>query len=387
MLKGYRYRICPTDEQTQQIKQTIGCARKMYNYFLDEHEKCYQSGQKTPTQFACNNQIPLLKQQWPWLQNADSRALQLAVRDLFKAYDNFFHKRARHPKFKNKHRCKWSYHTDGSVLYVGKDYIRLPKLKCVKAKIHRPLPVNGKIKSATIEMTRSGKFYCTLLVETPDQQKEPSPVVYGSKVLGLDYSSPDFYVDNFNRSPKSQHWYRQKQKKLRREQKKLSRMFEAAKHDKRKVADSHNIQKQLAKGARIHEKIADRRLNFTNQLSAMIAKSYDAVVVEDINLRGMAGSLKLGKATNDNGFGEFRRQLEYKLANRGRYLIKVDRCFPSSQMCHECGCVSKITKDLSVREWTCPNCGAHLNRDQNAALNLKMEGIRILEEDMAVSVI
>lgn len=387
MLKGYKFRIFPDDKQTAVIKQTIGNCRWLYNYFLDERETFYKVGLPTPSEFDCNKQITQLKKVFPWLKLADSKAQQHAVNHLYDGYKRFFKKKARHPQAKKKSRSKWSYTTDGVALNVGKDFVVLPKLDIVKAVIHRKLPANGKIKSATVAMTRSGKFYCTMLVETPDKQKQPASIIESSKVLGLDYSSHDFYVDNFNRSPEYQHWYRAMQKKLRRNQKKLSRMLETAKRDKRLVADSHNLQKQFRKVACIHEKIANRRLNFTNQLSAMIAKSYDAVVVEDINLRGMAGSLKLGKATNDNGFGIFRQQLEYKMAERGKYFIKVDKFFPSSQTCSVCGCQSKATKDLSVREWTCPHCGAHLLRDQNAAINLKTEGIRILEQEIAVSVI
>lgn len=387
MLKGYKYRIYPNEEQIVMLSKTFGCVRFVYNHYLDLQEDGYASGKKHLSKMDCNNDCNrILKDEKPWLREVDKFAITNAIYNLDSAYQKLFHHTGRKPRHKRKHKGSDSYTTNSPTVQVVHGCIKLPKLGKVKARLHRQIPTNGKIKSATVSRTPSGKYYCSLLVETPDILPKPKSYVYSARVLGLDYSSPDFYVDNFNRSPASQHWYRRMQKKLKREQRKLSRMYEAAKASGRKLSECHNYHKQKRKVAKIQEKIARRRNNFTNQLSAAIAKQYDAVVVEDIDLHGMAGSLHLGKATNDNGFGMFRQQLDYKLADRGKYLIKADRFFPSSQTCSCCGAVHKITKDLSVREWTCPTCGAHLLRDQNAAQNLKNEGIRILQTQ-GVSVI
>ncbi|MEE8808702.1 MAG: RNA-guided endonuclease TnpB family protein [Lactimicrobium sp.] len=379
MQKGYKYRIYPNEEQIVMLSKTFGCARFVYNYYLDLQAENYASGKKHLSKIDCNNDCNrTLKEENPWLREVDKFAITNAIYHLDNAYQKLFHHTGGKPKHKKKHKGYDSYTTNSPTVQIVRGCIKLPKLGKVIARLHRQIPANGKIKSATVSRMPSGKYYCSLLVETPDAQPKPKSYVYSARVLGLDYCSPDFYVDNFNCSPASQHWYRRMQKKLKREQKKQSRMYEAAKASGRKLSECQNFHKQKRKVAKIQEKIARQRNNFTNQLSAAIAKQYDAVVVEDIDLRGMAGSLNLGKATNDNGFGMFRQQLAYKLADRGKYLIKADRFFPSSKTCSCCGAVHKITKDLSVREWRCPTCGAHHLRDQNAAQNLKNEGIRIL---------
>jgi putative transposase len=246
---------------------------------------------------------------------------------------------------------------------VRGNYIRLPKVGEVRIAKHRS-PKNGwMIKSATVERTPTGKYYISVLYEF---QKDVQPVEI-KDALGLDYSSHDFYVDSNGDRANYPRYYRKMEEKLAREQQKLSR----------KKYGSWNYLKQKKKVALIHEKIANQRRNFCHTLSAAIAKQYDAVFVEDINLRGLAGSLHLGKSTNDNGFGMFREMLNYKLAEQGKVFLKVERFFASSQICSVCGEKNPITKDLSVREWTCPHCGAHHDRDHNAANNILRRGLEL----------
>lgn len=390
MLKAFKYRIYPTDEQAVLMHKTFGCARLVYNHYLEMQENNYKAGKKHMSAFDCIKDLNRnYKPTTEWLKEPDKFALANAVFDLSDAYDRFFKGLGGHPQFKKK-RADQSYSTNrtGNNIAIGDKYVKLPKLGKVPAKVHRNIPDGSVIKRATVSETATHKFYVSVLVDTPDAVPKSIKAVHADKVIGLDYSSHDFFVDCDNNTPTSlgyayDHWYRKMQKKLAREQKKLSRMIENAKRSGRKLSECKNIQKQKTVVAKIHEKIANRRSDFTNKLSAAISKQYDAVVVEDINLRGMAGTLNFGKATSDNGFGEFRRELAYKLLWRGKYFVTVDKFFPSTQICSACGCQYegiRGVEHLDDREWVCPVCGTHHFRDQNAAINLKNEGIRILQE-------
>lgn len=254
---------------------------------------------------------------------------------------------------------------DGSVLHtveLDKNYVRLPKIGNLKIKKHRGPKKDWILKSATIERTRSGKFFVSLLFEF---EMDITPVaVTKEKSLGLDYSSSNFYVDSNGDKANAPHCFRKMEDKLARAQQKLARMEKG----------SHHYEDQLHKIQLIHEKIANQRKNFCHTLSAVIAKQWAAVFVEDINLRGMAGSLKLGKSTNDNGFSMFREMLAYKLAAQGKVFAKIDRWYPSSKACHKCGYIND-NLTLQDREWTCPCCGTHHDRDHNAAINIRDKGL------------
>ena len=259
-----------------------------------------------------------------------------------------------------------SYKTkDGSVVHtlaLGYEAIKLPKIGWVKIKKHRQPGTDWILKGATVSCTRSGKYFISLLYEFEKDIQSVVPIK--EKSLGLDYSSHDFYVDSNGEVANYPRFYRQSEEKLAKEQRKLSRM---------KVG-SKNYNEQLHKVQLLHEHIANQRKNFCHTVSAAIAKRYDVVFVEDINLRGLAGSLKLGKSTNDNGFGMFRTMLEYKLTSQGKTFAKIDKWYPSSKTCSVCGLV-KDDLTLADRSWTCSSCGTTHNRDHNAAINIRNVGL------------
>ena len=385
--RAYKYRLYPDQAQTEYFAKCFGCARFIWNKMLEDKQEYYELHHKqlymTPAMY---------KEAYPFLKEVDSLALANVQLDLNGAFRAFFEKRTGKPKFKSRKKSCASYTTNNQngTIAVTNGSIRLPKIGYVKAVIHRPIPEGSKVKSATVSRTAAGRYYCSVLCEIPEEKQELLHEVSDVKVLGLDYSSAHFYVDSTGRSADEPHWLRLQEKKLKREQKKLSRMIREnitgytggrVPVYRRPLEECRNIQKQMRKISVIHEKITNQRNDWCHKESRKIANSCEVVVLEDINLRGIAGALRLGKATNDNGFGMFRAYLKYKMEEQGKYVITADRFFPSSQMCSECGCKNPAVKDLKVRKWVCPDCGAEHDRDVNAAINLRNEGIRILRDN------
>lgn len=343
----------------------FGCCRFIYNKMLEDKIKHYElTGEILYTDPA------KYKQEYSFLKDIDSRALLGANNALKSAYKNFFEKRTSFPKFKSKKYSKQSYTTYNDLRWnairIENNHIRLPKIGFVKIKYHRPIPPEYKIKNATITKNPSGKYYVSICVEY--EYEYPAPVLNKDNSIGLDYSSPDFYADNQGKKPNYPKYFRKTEKKLAREQRKLDKM----------VYGSHNYEKQRIKVAKYHEKIVNQRRNWLHKLSYYFAENYDYVFVEDIDLRAMAGTLKLGKSTNDNGFGTFRACLEYKMKNKGKIFHKINKWFASSKTCHYCG---YIKEDLTIndREWICPNCGELIYRDWNSAINILNQGFKKLK--------
>lgn len=360
--KAYKFRLYPNKEQKILLCKTFGCVRFIYNQMLGDKIKYYEE-----TKQKLNNTPAQYKKDFEWLKEVDSLALANAQLNLQSAYNNFFRTpKIGFPKFKSKKRNKLSYTTNnqkGSVGIVdGK--LKLPKVGLVKIKQHRIIPDCQIIKSATISKTPSGKYYVSILVEYEDNI--PDIQLDKNKALGLDYASHSFYVDSQNREANYPKFYRNTQVKLAKEQRKLSLM----------KYSSSNYYKQKIIVAKIHEHISNQRKDWIHKLSTQLANEYDYICVEDINMQNMAQSLKLGKSTNDNGFGMFRVFLQYKLADRGKQLIKIDKWFPSSKMCRFCGTVNKELT-LADRIWTC-QCGQILNRDENAAINIMNVGLNMV---------
>jgi putative transposase len=352
----------PNRDQEIMFAKTFGCVRFLYNKMLSDkiahYEKTKQKLNNTPAQY---------KQEFEWLKEVDSLALANAQMNLQSAYNNFFRSsKVGFPKFKSKKRQKDTYTTNNQngTVRVADNKIRLPKVGFVKIKQHREIPDGQKIKSATISKTRSGKYFVSILVEF---EKE-APVVDLNKnnALGLDYSSHSFYVDSQGVEANYPRFYRNTLAILAKEQRKLSFM----------KYGSNNYQKQRVKVAKVQERVANQRKDWIHKLSTKLSNTYDYICVEDINMQNIAQSLKLGKSTNDNGFGMFRTILSYKLEERGKKLVKIDKWFPSSKMCRFCGCVNKNLK-LSDRVWTC-ECGNILNRDENAAINIMNVGLTMV---------
>lgn len=371
MNKAFKYRIFPNSEQEVLINKTFGCVRFVYNKMLANRKEIYE--QFKDDKEALKQQKYMLpadyKKDFAWLKEIDSLALANAQLNLQTAYKNFFRdKSIGFPKFKSKHRDKKSYTTNnqsGTIRLIDNNTIRLPKLKDMRIELHRQLPPTAAIKSATISKTPTGKYHISILVEYEINMVPVSPTL--ETVLGLDYSSKSLFVDNQANDADYPKFYRKAEEKLKKAQRKLSKRQKGSK----------NRDKQRRKVAKLHEKVANQRKDFLHKLSRQIANAYSAVAIEDLNMRGMAQCLNLAKSTNDNGFGMFKIFLAYKLAEQGKQLVVISKWFPSSKLCRFCH-NENIELTLADRTWTCSHCGAELDRDINAAINIKNEGCRML---------
>lgn len=374
MNKAIKYRLYPTTEQCIMFAKTFGCCRKIYNLMLADKISSYKISKSFGKQT-----LAMYKEKYLYLKEVDSLALANVQLDLQGALRNCFDrkrkKRNGFPKFKSAKHSRKSYTTNnqnGTVAIIDDRYLRLPKIGKVRAEIHR-LPECGlKLKSATISQDSDGKYYASVLFE---YDKDISVVPLSDNVIGLDYASDGLYVDDKGNIGSNHKYYRESHKKLAKAQRKLSRKKGSRKNETK----SNNYLKQLRKLNRIHKHITNQRLDNLHKKSTEIANQCDVVCVESLNMRNMANkSFGNGKATLDNGYGMFLNMLEYKLKDRGKYFVKVDKWYASSQICHCCGARHPEMKDLSIRIMRC-NCGLLMNRDQNSAINIKNEGLRILK--------
>lgn len=359
MNKAFKYRLYPTKEQQELFAKTFGCVRFIYNKMLSDKIGYYKE-----TKQKLNNTPAQYKKEFEWLKEVDSLALSNAQMNLQSAYNNFFRNtKVGFPKFKSKKHNKNTYTTNNQngTISINNNHIKLPKVGNVKMVYHRSIPSDYKIKSATISLTTSGKYYVAVLTEY--EPNIPTVKLDKDNSLGLDYSSHSFYVDSQGKEANYPKFYRNTQQKLAKEQRKLSHM----------KYDSKNYHKQKLRVARISEHISNQRKDWLHKLSTELSNKYDYVCVENLNMKNMSQSLKLGKSTMDNGFSMFRTFLQYKLMDRGKQFIVIDKWFPSSKMCRFCGTVNKDLK-LSDRIWTC-SCGKILNRDENAAINILNVGL------------
>lgn len=367
-VRAYKYRLYPNREQAELLHKTFGCARKVYNLLLSERLDLYRRYKDDPDELRKQklSTPAALKAEYSYLREVDSLALCNAQCNLEAAFSAFFSGRSAIPTFKKKRRARLAYTTNNvsDSIRIDSGRLRLPKVGYIKIKRHRPMPEGSVIKSVTVSCTGSGKYYASILVETTTETPYAHAI---ESVIGLDYSSKELYADSQGASPEYPHYYRKGEGKLAKEQRKLSR----------KKKFSKNWHKQKRRVAKEHEKTANRRKDFLNKLSYKLANEYDAVVVESIDMKTMSQGLRLGKSTYDNGFGMFRNMLRYKLADRGKWLIEADRYYPSSKLCSVCG-YKNAELTLSDRVWKCPSCGTILDRDVNAAVNIRDEGIRIL---------
>lgn len=376
--KAVKYRIYPTTEQKIMFSKTFGCCRKVYNLMLADKIESYKATGKfapvTPAKY---------KKDYPYLKEVDSLALANKQQDLQAAFHNTFSKSRKKkngfPKFKSAKHSRKSYTTNnqkGTVAIIDNGYIKLPKVGKVKAVIHRIPDDNWVVKSATVSQESDGKYYVSVLFEFDENENENTYIADKTNAIGLDYASDGLYVDSNGNVGTNHKYYRESQDKLAKAQRKLSRMQGSRKGEKK----SNNYWKQLRKVNKIHRRIANQRLDNLHKISTEIANQYDVVCVESLNMRSMSNKgFGNGKATMDNGYGMFLSMLEYKLSDRNKYLVKVDKWFPSSQICHCCGTLHPEMKDLSIRVMDC-DCGYHIDRDQNAALNILTEGLRLLSE-------
>ncbi len=366
MLKAYKYRLYPNNEQKVQLAKTLGSCRFVYNYYLAKKIELYEIEQKSMSKIDCNNHCnQQLKNEFVWLKEIDKFALTNAIYDLDYAYQKFFKEHAGFPKFKSKHNHNYSYTTNFTNNNIEVDFngrIKLPRLKWVKCKTHREFA--GKIKSATISQVPSGKYFVAVLVE----QLEASPLLQNDKVYAFDLGLKEFLIDtngNHIERPKALYKHEEKLKKLQRQLCKMTR-------------HSKNYKKQTKKIAKLHEKISNIRNDFSNKLSTQIINENQVIISEDLQISNMIKNHNLAKSIADVGWSDFMRKLSYKAKWYGRTYHKINTWYASSQTCSDCGTVNKKVKLLTVREWICEECGVTHQRDENAARNIHNQGLREL---------
>ena len=368
MHKAFKFRLYPTEYQKLLLAKTFGCTRMVYNHYLSVRTSFYEETGKSFSYTKCAADLVLLKKDKTFLQEVDSIALQQALRHLDTAFQNFFRdKKVGYPKFKSRKKHHFSYSTVciNNNIRLENGNITLPKIGKVRVKQHRIVPDGYTLKSVTVSQTPSGKYFVSVLYDYEQNISETE----SQNTIGLDYSMSDLFVSS---EPEIQvdeqflHHYRKSMDRLTKEQRSLS-------HRKK---GSHRYLKQRKKVALIHEKISNQRKDYLHKLSRQIANAYDLVCVEDLNMQEMSKALNFGKSVTDNSWGMFLHFLEYKLSEHGKSLVKIDRWFPSSKMCHVCGHIYEALT-LNTRKWECPVCHTLHERDRNAALNIKNEGMRI----------
>jgi len=365
VLKAIKVRLYPTPEQELGLAKSYGCARWYWNFALNACIQHYQETGKSLKLAVYKGMLPQLKKEYPWLkEDCYSSVLQCVAINLNKAYQNFFEGRAKFPRFKSKHH-KQSIQYPQSVTVVNQN-LKVPKIGEIPAIFHRE--ITGTIKTVTISKTPTNKYFASILCEVEATELKE----LGDKIIGIDLGLKNFAIvhdgESVTKYANPKHLKRH-QKNLARKQKKLSRKTQGSKS---RAESKKNV-------AKVHERIANSRQDFLHKLSRKLVNESQVIVVENLNVKGMVKNRKLSKAISDVGWGMFVNFVNYKLQQRSGKLIEIGRFFPSSKTCSCCGyLVDELP--LDIREWHCPNCHTHHDRDENAALNIRNEGIRILTE-------
>lgn len=358
--RTYKFRLYPNMEQAELLARHFGCARFVYNHFLNQRKEQYRLTGKSDNYYAQAKSLTELKKQeaTAWLKEVNAQSLQFALRSLDAAYTNFFQKMAKFPSFKSKH-TKNSFTVPQHVSIAGGRLFFHKFKEGIKCRVHRE--ITGKVGKATISKTPSGKYFVSVFTE----EEYVTPVKKSGKAVGVDMGLKDLLITSDGEIFKNNRNTKRYERKLAKAQQHLSR----------KKKGSRGFENQKLKVARIHEKIANSRADYLHKCSISLVRRYDTICIEDLNVKGMERNHRLAKSITDASWGNFVSMLTYKAEWNGKKVVKVDRYFPSSQTCNVCGYVNKQTKDLSVREWECPVCHTHHNRDVNAAINILRFGI------------
>lgn len=370
--KSYKFRIYPTDEQKELMAKTFGCCRFVYNHFLEERMTRYKETGKSPSAFDQIRELTTLKDEYPWLREVDSTALQASIQALDAAYQNFFrrvknHEKPGYPKFKSKYDNHLSYKSKSVKL--SENAVRLPKLGWIDCRVSRE--VEGRILSGTVSKNPSGEYYIALnCAEVPVEDMPRT-----GSVVGLSMGIQNFATTSDGVHYPNPRYYESTQRKLAKLQRQMSR----------KQKGSNRYEKARIKVARCHEQIANQRRDMLQKLSTELVRENDIICIKDADIQRMMQEGFAAKAISDASWGEFRRELEYKAGWYGKAVVAVDKFYPSNQICSNCGEKNPKAKNSSLRQWTCPKCGMVHDRGKNAAINVLNEGMRQAFENQAAA--
>lgn len=371
MQRAFKVTLIPNQSQEILINKSIGCARFVYNHFLALKQELYLTEQKTLNYNTCSQRLTLLKKEIEWLQEVDKFALQNSLRNLETAYKNFFadlkkvkgKKKVGFPKFKKKHGCKQSYKTNltNNNIQIIENRLKLPKLGWIK--FHKSQEISGNLVNVTVTRTTSGKYIASILCET---EIEKHPQI--TQNIGLDLGIKSYLVTSDGEAVDNPKYYRIQKRKLCKAHKKLSRT----------IKGSSNQVKAKIKLARSCVRITNLRDDFLHKLSTRLIKENSIICIEDLQVANMVKNHKLALSISDASWAKFVTMLEYKALWHDRIVQKVGTFYPSSQTCNHCGFINSLVKDLKLREWSCPGCSSYNLRDNNAALNILGEGLRLI---------